>query len=144
MSTYYTKCGLEFTKSTKATVTGYKVDESNQKCSDCDFKTEVTKGWPPVFDHFECRAGSEKPNPNTEWTGNLDDKNSISINSLNHEFMEEVRRYCSEHPDLSAGYNADHLADCRRTLSIICSSNKKGIAAKKELIEKFFPKNIEE
>lgn len=144
MSTYYTKCGLEFKKSTKATVTGYKVDESNQKCSDCDFKTEVTKGYPAVFDHWECRAGSEKPNHNTDWTGNLDDKNTISINSLNHEFMEEVRLYCKELPDISASYNTDHLADCRRTLSISCSSNKKGIAAKKALIEKFFPKNIEE
>lgn len=30
-------------------------------------------------------------------------------------------------------------ADCRKVISITCSKNKKGIAAKKRLAEKFFP-----
>ena len=138
-NTYWTKCGIEFMKSSTAVVTGYEVDESNPECAICPFRNEVTKGYPAVFDHWECRAGSKKPNHKTDWTGSLDDKNTIGINSLDHQLMEEIRQYCKDQPDLSAGYNADHLADCRRTLSISCSANKKGIAAKKGLIEKFFP-----
>lgn len=49
-------------------------------------------------------------------------------------------QYCTNDPELSASYNADYKEDCRRTISVNCSSNKKGIAAKKELVEKFFPK----
>jgi hypothetical protein len=52
--------------------------------------------------------------------------------------MESVLEYCKGQIDLNASYNADHLADCRRTISVSCSSNKKGIAAKKALIERFF------
>ncbi|PYG90161.1 hypothetical protein LY28_00041 [Ruminiclostridium sufflavum DSM 19573] len=141
--TYWTKCGIEFQKSSNADVTGYKVDVTNTECTSCPFTNAVTKGWPAVFDHWECRAGSQKPNHKTEWTGSLEDKNTIGINSLDNQLMEKIRQYCTEHPDLSANYNADHLADCRRTLSIGCSSNKKGIAAKKVLIEKFFPDKSE-
>lgn len=142
-NTYWTKCGVEFTKSINAAVTGYKVDESNSKCGICPYRNAVTKGYPAVFDHWECRAGSKQPNHKTEWVGSLEDKNPICINSLDHELMEDIRQFCTDHPDLYAGYNPDHLADCRRTLSIGCSSNKKGLAAKKTLIEKFFPDRSE-
>lgn len=139
--TYWTKCGIEFQKSTNADVTGYIVDEANETCAACPFIIDVTEGWGDNKKHkrWECRAGSEKPKHKTEWVGSLDDKNTISINSLDHKLMEEIRQYCKQQPDISASYNTDHMADCRRTLSISCSQNKKGIAAKKELIEKFFP-----
>lgn len=139
MSTYYTKCGREFQKSTKATVTGYKVDETDIKCSACVFKLEVTKGYPAVFDHWECRAGSEKPNNTNEWIGSLEDKNSIYIKSLDHDFLESIIAYCKEEKPyfLSAGYIQD-TADCRQAISVSCSSNKRGIAAKAALVEKFF------
>lgn len=145
-STYWTKCGIEFKKSTNADVTGYELNELDgrlivQNCIECPFPIEIKDGWGEAATHkrWECRAGSKKPNHKTDWTGSLDDKNTISINSLDTELMDKILQYCKDHPDLSAGYNADHLADCRRTLSISCSANKKGILAKKELIEKFFP-----
>ncbi len=151
--TYYTKCGIVFKKSTKAEVTGYQLtllptatdplkvkdDIERVECRTCPFVMLVEEGYPkPVFKRFECRAGSQKPNHKTEWVGRLDDKNTISINSLDHQRMEEILQYCKDQPDLNASYNTDHLADCRRTLSISCSANKKGITAKKEIIEKFF------
>ncbi len=157
--TYWTKCGIVFQKSSNADVTGYELkllpsatdplkvkdDIERVECRTCPFVNLVEEGYPdPVFKRFECRAGSKKPNHETDWTGSLDDKNTININSLNHQLLEDIQHFCGEHPDLSAGYNADHLADCRRTLSISCSSNKKGIAAKRELIEKFFPENAGE
>lgn len=151
---YWTKCGIEFQKSSTAEVTGYELtllptatdplkvkdDIERKECRTCPFVRVVEEGYPdPVFKRFECRAGSEKPNHKTDWTGSLDDKNTININSLDHELMEKIRQYCKDQPDISASYNADHWADCRRTLSISCSANKKGILAKKGLIEKFFP-----
>lgn len=142
---YWTKCGHEFEKNSTATVTGFEIPDSNERiisgiCAACPFPVEVTEGWGENKKHvrWECRAGSQPPNHKTEWAGNLDDKNTIQINSLDYNLLEEIREYCEAHPDLGAGYNTDHLADCRRTLSVCCSPNKKGITAKHELIEKFF------
>lgn len=137
--TYYTKCGREFQKNSTAVVTGYDIDINDPECADCPFQVDVKEGWPQVHKKWECRAGSQPPNHATEWTGSLMDKNSIQIHSLDVALMEQIIVYCEAHPDLGAGYNTDHLADCRRTLSVCCSPNKKGIAAKRELIEKFFP-----
>lgn len=155
---YWTKCGRVFEKNRTATVTGYEIDlcedgtiseayqilkkearEALAKCVDCPFRISVKEGWPLVHKKWECRAGSRPPNYETTWRGSLDDKCTIQIDSLDHKLMEEIRQYCEDHTDLSASYNADHMADCRRTLSISCSQNKRGIAAKKELIEMFFP-----
>lgn len=137
LKTYYTKCGKTFEKSSTADVTGYTIDKNDKECANCPFQVEVTEGYPPVHKRWECRAGSQKPNKNNEWVGSVEDKNTIRINSLDNNFLEFIIEYCEEHPDLSAGYNQD-LADCRRTISISCSQNKKGIAAKKAIIEKFF------
>ena len=158
--TYWTKCGIEFQKTSTAEVTGYELkllpsatdplkikdNIARVECRTCPFIIDVTEGWGENKKHirFECRAGSQKPNHKTDWTGSLDDKNTIGINSLDHDFMEDILQYCKDHPDLNASYNSDHLADCRRTLSISCSANKKGIGAKRELIEKFFPVKMEE
>lgn len=146
MTTYFTKCGREFSKSTKAETTGYHIPEdefgqiTDQECSDCPFPIDVKEGYPEQrHKRWECRAGSQPPNHMTEWRGSLEDKNTIQIYSLDHELMEQIIAFATDYPDLSASYNQDSLADCRRTLSISCSGNKKGIAAKKELIEKFFP-----
>ena len=136
---FWTKCGREFTKSTDASVTGYTIDENDKECADCPFQVEVTQGWPEKKHvRWECRAGSKPPNHKNEWVGSLEDKNTIQIRSLDNDFLEAVMEYCKSQPDLSAGYNQD-LDDCRRVISVSCSQNKKGIAAKKELIEKFFP-----
>jgi hypothetical protein len=142
---FWTKCGRQFEKNSTAVVTGYTIEENDMKlsCNECPFKVEVKEGWPPVFKRWECRAGSKEPNHTNEWTGSLESKTGLDINSLDHNFLESVIEYCKEQPDIAAGYNADHLADCRRTVSVSCSQNKKGIAAKKALVEKFFPKIAE-
>lgn len=135
--TYYTKCGRKFEKNTTAAVTGYEIDESDPQCKVCPFQVDVTEGYPPVHKRWECRAGSKKPNKNNEWTGRLDDKTNLNIKSLDNNFLESIREYCESQPDLSAHYTQD-IEDCRRVLSVSCSANKKGIAAKVELVEKFF------
>lgn len=155
--TFWTKCGRQFEKNSTAIVTGYHIDLQDDgsipahlkgnddlaECVKCPFKIKVTEGWSdPVFKRWECRAGSQPPNHKTEWKGNLKDKATIYIHSLDHELLEAIRLFCNDHPNLGCGYLADSMADCRRTLSISCSPNKKGIAAKRELIEKFFPDTV--
>lgn len=153
MTTYFTKCGRTFEKSTKAVVTGYEVPDEwasmdnvrkagrikDDECRKCPWTVEVTDGYPPVFKRYECRAGSLPPNYETTWRGSLDDKNTLNIYSLDFALMAEIVAFAQIHPDLSAAYNADSQADCRRTISVSCSSNKKGMSAKQELIDKFFP-----
>lgn len=148
MGTYYTKCGRQFEKSTNASTTGYYLKENfrdgheiiyDDECEKCPFVVEVTEGYPvATHNRFECRAGSKPPNQKNDWIGSLENKNTISIRSLNNDFLGAVMAYCKETDDLAASYNQD-MEDCRRVISVSCSGNKKGIAAKKKLIEKFFP-----
>jgi hypothetical protein len=145
MAKYYTKCGREFNKSSKSVVTGYQITENesgkiiDEKCDACPFVVEVQDGWPErVHKRYECRAGSEPPNHKTEYTGNADDKCSLHIHSLDHILCESILEYVESEPDLTGGYLVDSKADCRKTVSISCSQNKKGMAAKKAFIERFF------
>lgn len=145
MNTYYTKCGRTFEKSTKADVTGYHIGEDeagaiiDAECAACPFVVDVKDGWPSQsHKRFECRAGSFPPNHENDYRGGADDKNTLSISSLDHEFCEAVISFARAHPELSANYSQDR-EDCRRVISVSCSQNKKGIAAKQELLNKFFP-----
>jgi len=130
MKTFYTKCGREFLKSSTASVTGYRMKEDDIQCHGdessgkipCPFRKAVTKGWPQVFDHWECRAGSKKPNHKNEWIGSLEDKNTIHIRSLNNDFLESIMEFCYLHPHLAASFNQD-LDDCRCVISVCCSPN---------------------
>lgn len=150
MNTYYTKCGRKFAKSAKADTTGYHITEQpeqgpkpgnivNTECANCPFVVDVKEGWPKqVHKRFECRAGSKPPNHTNDWQGSLSDKCTIQILSLRHDFCEAVIAYCRDHPFLAASYTQDR-PDCRRSVSVSCSQNNSGIAAKKDLIAKFFP-----
>lgn len=150
MNTYYTKCGRKFEKSTKADTTGYQMAQQIEadgtlgrvmdiKCGKCPFVVDVKEGWPARHKRYECRAGSRLPNHKSDWIGILDDKYSIHVHSLDHDFCERIIAFCNANPYLAAGYNQD-CADCRRTVSISCAANRAGIAAKKVFIETFFPK----
>lgn len=135
--TYWTKCGRKFEKNSTAGVTGYHIPDGDMQCEECPFRLEVKEGWPPLFKRWECRAGSLQPNQSNDWKGSLEDKNTIHVYSLHQDFLEAVMEYCQATEDLGGQYNQDS-EDCRRTISVSCSSNKKGIAAKKALIEEFF------
>ena len=132
MGDYFTKCGRKFEKSSASVTTGYRMAEDDIQChgdgagqAPCPFRMDVQEGWPPVHKCWECRAGSKPPNHTTEWTGSLTDKNTIQIHSLDVALMEQIIVYCEAHPALAASYNVDHLDDCRRSISISCSGNKK-------------------
>ncbi len=63
--------------------------------------------------------------------------NSLKIYSLSLDFCETVLDFADAHPELAADYLKDS-SDCRKVISISCSKNKRGIAAKRELVNKFF------
>ncbi len=139
MSVYYTKCGMQFNKGTNAATTGYAcaTDESGQlieKCKLCRFSEVKRKG---DFIVYECRAGSQPPNFMNTLEGSLSDMSVLRIFSLNLDFCNEIYDYAESNPDLMPYYCKDG-ADCRKVISIACSKNKKGIAAKKNLAAKFF------
>lgn len=148
MSQYFTKCGRSFNKSTKADTTGYHLEEDeagkifDQKCAACPFPVDVKEGYPGVHKRWECRAGSFPPNHENAYNGGAKDKNTLRVYSVDHDFCESVIAFANNHPELGASYNQD-LADCRRAVSISCSGNRNGMAAKQELIDKFFP-NVSE
>lgn len=145
MKLYYTKCGRTFKKSTNAETTGYHIPENesggviDQECAVCPFVVDVKEGWDRHSKHkrFECRAGSQPPNHENTYQGSADDKATLHICSLDNNFCEAIIEFARNHPELGASYNQD-CSDCRRTVSISCSANKKGMAAKQELIDKFF------
>lgn|GEM_PF-1774511 len=146
MEKYYTKCGRIFQKSSTSSVTGYRIEPGDKQCNGdedsgkdpCPFRIEVTKGWPPVFDRWECRAGSKKPSHKNEYSTNMNDKTTMHVKSLNIDFLNQVQDYCSSLEGCSGtGYNQD-LQDCRRQLSISFLQNKKGLTAKKAIVERFF------
>lgn len=146
MSVYYTKCGKKFIKSTNAETTGYICEtdpngQLNEKCRMCGF-SQIRKN-----NHIEliseCRAGSQPPNFMNTLEGDLNDMNALRIYSLNLDFCESIYDYAAADPVL-VPYHCKDSADCRKVISITCSKNKKGMAAKKRLAEKFFHVNVGE
>lgn len=139
MAVYYTKCGKKFNKNTNAATTGHacETDELGvlvDKCRSCSFPEIKRKGEVVVY---ECRAGSKPPNYMNSLIGNLDDKNAIRIFSLNLGLMNLIYDYAEKDHEL-VPYWCKDSDDCRKVISITCSKNKKGIAAKKDLVGWFF------
>lgn len=139
MSFYFTKCGKKFNKSTNSFTTGYACETNEygelvEKCRACGFAEIKKKG---EYIVYECRAGSQPPSYFKSLTGSLNDMNAIRIYSLNLDFCNEVFDYAEADPEL-VPYWCKDSADCRKVISISCSKNKKGIAAKKRLVDKFF------
>lgn len=137
---YFTKCGKKFTKATDAATTGFtcitnEYGELSGDCKECGFPEIKKKG---EYITYECRAGSQPPNYMNTLIGDLNNKNAIRVYSLNLDFCNSVFDYADKDPDLVPYWCRDS-ADCRKVISITCSKNKKGIAAKKRLAEKFFP-----
>lgn len=139
MAVYYTKCGKKFNKNTNAATTGYtcktnRLGDLVDECKTCNFPEIKLKR---EFAVYECRAGSKPPSFINTLAGNLDDMNAIRIYSLNLGLLKFIHDFAERDPELVPYWCKDN-DDCRKVISIACSKNKKGIAAKKELAEWFF------
>ncbi len=145
---YICKCGRQVRKSTNADNTG---NRDTAGCRGCPYllpwgPTEWTgKGFEQNIQGHECRMSPEISYA-TDYSGSADDKRTMAIHSLDFDFLEEVQAWIDEYADgqLSGRFSrdtirgTDYCNEGRYSWSISCAQNKKGMAAKGALIERFF------
>lgn len=158
MTTYICKCGRRVKKSTDASTTGnrlsgyapghecwgypyampygnYQWDESARTVS------RETQG-------YECRM-SKTLTYASEFAGSIKDKCTCRVHSLDFDFLSQVSSWIKDtYPDreifgsFSKDIRAsDYGSDGRYCLTITCTQNLKGVAAKRELLDQFFTPN---
>jgi len=145
---YICKCGRRVSKSTNADNTGNRDTES---CKGCPYLLP----WGPTewagvsfvrnIKGYECRMSPEISYA-TDYSGSADDKCTLKIHSLDLDFLEDVQAWIDEYADgqLSGRFSRDTIRGTdycnkgRYSWSIGCAQNKKGMAAKAALIERFF------
>lgn len=145
---YICKCGRQVRKSTNADNTG---NRDTAGCRGCPYllpwgPTEWTgKGFEQNIQGHECRMSPEISYA-ADYSGSADDKRTMAIHSLDFDFLEEVQAWIDEYADgqLSGRFSrdtirgTDYCNEGRYSWSISCAQNKKGMAAKGALIERFF------
>lgn len=147
---YICKCGRRVSKSTNADNTGNRDTES---CKGCPYLLP----WGPTqwdatrhavvtdVKGYECRMSPEISYA-TDYSGSANDKCTLKIHSLDLDFLEDIQAWIDEHADgqLSGRFSRDTIRGTdycnkgRYSWSISCAQNKKGMAAKAALIERFF------
>lgn len=145
---YICKCGRRVSKSTNADNTG---NRDTAGCKGCPYLLP----WGPTewagvsfvrnTKGYECRMSPEISYA-TDYSGGADDKRTMAIHSLDLDFLEEVQAWIDEYADgqLSGRFSRDTIRGTdycnkgRYSWSISCAQNKKGMAAKAALIERFF------
>lgn len=146
---YICKCGRQVRKSTNADNTG---NRDTENCKGCPYLLP----WGP-FEHvpgqgfvrnvqgYECRMSPEISYA-TDYSGSANDKCTLKIHSLDLDFLEDIQAWIDEYADgqLSGRFSRDTIRGTdycnkgRYSWSISCAQNKKGMAAKAALIERFF------
>ena len=155
MTTYICKCGRRVKKSTDVSTTGNRLSgyAPGHECWGCpyampygDFQwdenartvVKETRG-------YECRM-SKTLSYASEFAGSIKDKCTCQVYSLDFDFLSQVSTwikdtypdreiFCSFSKDIRA---SDYGSDGRYRLTITCTQNLKGVAAKRELLGQFF------
>lgn len=150
MTTYFCKCGRPVKKSSNADNTG---NRDTAGCEGCPYLLpwgpmvleEGQKAYVQDVKGQECRM-SPTINYATTYRGQADDKCTLHIVSLDLDFLDKVQAWiCDNAADtLSAGFSRGSIRAVefcdqgRYSLSISCAQNKKGMAAKAALLDRFF------
>lgn len=149
MALYICKCGRQVNKSSTADNTG---NRDTADCTGCPYllpwgpdKYVEGQGFRKEIQGYECRM-SPTISYTTSYRGQANDKCTLHILSLDLDFLDTVQAWIYDHAadTLSAGFSrgsmrgTDFSDKGRYSLSISCAQNKKGIAAKAALIERFF------
>lgn len=144
MAKFYTKCGREFTKSTKSLVTGYRMADDDAECIACPFRVDVMDGWPREHKYWECRGGSQPPNHTTEpGSTAINCHHTLHIYTLDLTFLDKVKAFASEVPGYTgASYLSDSLSDCRKTIAVSFEANRNGNACRQAILEFFWPERF--
>lgn len=155
MTTYICKCGRRVKKSTDAATTGNRLADygPGHECFGCPYATPYggfqwdesagtvsreTRG-------YECRM-SKTLTYASEFAGSIKDKCTCRVHSLDFDFLSQVSAWIKDtYPDreifgsFSKDIRAsDYGSDGRYCLTITCTQNLKGVAAKRELFGQFF------
>lgn len=150
MTIYKCKCGRVVKKATSASTTGYRDTED---CAGCpyllpygDYDCTEGNGYQLKVKGYECRM-SKDLEYDTCFVGDIGDKNSCSVVSLDLDFLQQVNDWIADtfpDKDLMGRFSREEMRGCefssngRYRYSILCAQNKRGIAAKNALFERFF------
>lgn len=158
MSTYICKCGRRVRKSTDASTTGNRLSgyAPGHECWGCpyampygDFQwDESARTVSRETRGYECRM-SKTLTYASEFAGSIKDKCTCRVHSLDFDFLSQVSAWIKDtYPDreifgsFSKDIRAsDYGSDGRYCLTITCTQNLKGVAAKRELFGQFFTPN---
>ena len=155
MTTYICKCGRRVKKSTDASTTGNRLSgyAPGHECWGCpyampygDFQwDESARTVSRETRGYECRM-SKTLTYASEFAGSIKDKCTCRVHSLDFDFLSRVSAWIKDtYPDreifgsFSKDIRAsDYGSDGRYCLTITCTQNLKGVAAKRELFGQFF------
>ena len=155
MTTYICKCGRRVKKSTDASTTGNRLSgyAPGHECWGCpyampygDFQwDESARTFIRETRGYECQM-SKTLTYASEFAGSIKDKCTCRVHSLDFDFLSQVSAWIKDtYPDreifgsFSKDIRAsDYGSDGRYCLTITCTQNLKGVAAKRELFGQFF------
>ena len=155
MTTYICKCGRRVKKSTDASTTGKRLSgyAPGHECWGCpyampygDFQwDESARTVSRETRGYECRM-SKTLTYASEFAGSVKDKCTCRVHSLDFDSLSQVSAWIKDtYPDreifgsFSKDIRAsDYGSDGRYCLTITCTQNLKGVAAKRELFGQFF------
>ena len=155
MTTYICKCGRRVKKSTDASTTGNRLSgyATGHECWGCpyampygDFQwDESARTVSRETRGYECRM-SKTLTFASEFAGSIKDKCTCRVHSLDFDFLSQGSAWIKDtYPDkeifgsFSKDIRAsDYGSDGRYCLTITCTQNLKGVAAKRELFGQFF------
>ena len=158
MTAYICKCGRRVKKSTDASTTGNRLSgyAPGHECWGCPYAMpygnyqwdESAKTVSRETQGYECRM-SKTLTYASEFAGSIKDKCTCRVHSLDFDFLSQVSAWIKDtYPDreifgsFSKDIRAsDYGSDGRYCLTITCTQNLKGVAAKRELLGQFFTPN---
>ena len=158
MTTYICKCGRRVKKSTDASTTGNRLSgyAPGHECWGCPYAMpygnyqwdESARTVSRETQGYECRM-SKTLTYASEFSGSIKDKCTCRVHSLDFDFLSQVSAWIKDtYPDreifgsFSKDIRAsDYGSDGRYCLTITCTQNLKGVAAKRELLDQFFTPN---
>lgn len=155
MTTYICKCGRRVKKATDASTTGNRLSgyAPGHECWGCPYAMpygnfqwdESARTVSRETRGYECRM-SKTLTYASEFAGSIKDKCTCRVHSLDFDFLSQVSAWIKDtYPDreifgsFSKDIRAsDYGSDGRYCLTITCTQNLKGVAAKRELFGQFF------
>ena len=155
MTTYICKCGRRVKKSTDASTTGKRLSgyAPGHECWGCpyampygDFQwDESARTVSRETRGYECRM-SKTLTYASEFAGSVKDKCTCRVHSLDFDFLSQVSAWIKDtYPgrEIFGSFSkdiraSDYGSDGRYCLTITCTQNLKGVAAKRELFGQFF------